>query len=257
LIANCTFEPPVSTPISRSTAIDASRMIWYSLSVSVCAGATVIESPVCTPIGSTFSIEQTMMQLSLRSRTTSISNSFQPSSDSSIRSSCVGLNMSPRLHISTNSSLLYAMPPPVPPSVNDGRITAGKPMSACTSSACSRSCAIPERAEPRPIRVIAALNFSRSSALSMAFFDAPISSTSNLVNTPSRARSSAQLSAVWPPIVGRSASGRSRSMIFAIICQVIGSTYVTAAISGSVMIVAGLELTRMIRYPSSARALHA
>ena len=28
---------------------------------SVCAGATVIESPVCTPIGSKFSIEQTMM----------------------------------------------------------------------------------------------------------------------------------------------------------------------------------------------------
>ena len=40
-------------------------------------------------------------------------------------------------------------------------------------------------------------------------FDAPISSTSNLFSTPSRARSSAQLSAVWPPIVGSSASGRS------------------------------------------------
>jgi len=64
LIANWTLEPPVSTPISRSTAMLASRMIWYSLSVSVCAGATVIESPVCTPIGSRFSIEQTMMQLS-------------------------------------------------------------------------------------------------------------------------------------------------------------------------------------------------
>ena len=71
-------------------AIEASRMIWYSLSVSVCAGATVIESPVCTPIGSRFSIEQMMMQLSFLSRTTSISNSFQPSSDSSISSSCVG-----------------------------------------------------------------------------------------------------------------------------------------------------------------------
>ena len=46
LIANCTFEPPVSTPISRSTAIEALRRIWYSLSVSVCAGATVMESPV-------------------------------------------------------------------------------------------------------------------------------------------------------------------------------------------------------------------
>jgi len=31
-------------------------MIWYSLSVRVWAGATVIESPVCTPIGSKFSI---------------------------------------------------------------------------------------------------------------------------------------------------------------------------------------------------------
>ncbi len=198
-------------------------MIWYSLSVSVCAGATVIESPVCTPIGSRFSIEHTMMQLSFLSRTTSISNSFQPSSDSSISISRVGERSRPRFTISTNSSLLYAMPPPVPPSVNDGRSTAGKPMVACTSSACSRLCAIPERAEPRPMRVIAALNFSRSSALSIAFFDAPISSTSNLVSTPSRARSSAQFSAVCPPIVGSSASGRSRSMIVATICQVIGS----------------------------------
>ncbi len=39
-------------------------MIWYSLSVSVSAGATVTESPVWMPIGSTFSMEQTMMQLS-------------------------------------------------------------------------------------------------------------------------------------------------------------------------------------------------
>ncbi len=46
LTANCTLEPPVSTPISRKTAKEALRITWYSLSVSVCAGATVIESPV-------------------------------------------------------------------------------------------------------------------------------------------------------------------------------------------------------------------
>ena len=40
--ANWMFEPPVSTPISRMIASAASRMIWYSLSVSVCAGATVM-----------------------------------------------------------------------------------------------------------------------------------------------------------------------------------------------------------------------
>jgi hypothetical protein len=81
-------------------------MIWYSLSVSVSAGATVIESPVWTPIGSRFSIEQTMMQLSALSRTTSISYSFQPSTLSSIRTSLVGEASMPRSQISMNSLLL-------------------------------------------------------------------------------------------------------------------------------------------------------
>jgi hypothetical protein len=75
------------------------RIIWYSLSVSVSAGATVMESPVCTPIGSMFSIEQTMMQLSALSRTTSISNSFQPSRLSSIRIWLTGEASSPVLQM--------------------------------------------------------------------------------------------------------------------------------------------------------------
>ena len=104
--ANWTLEPPVSTPISRSTRIEASRISWNSLSVSVSAGATVIESPVWMPIGSMFSMEQMMMQLSLRSRTTSISNSFQPSTDSSMRTSLVGDASMPRSTISRNSSRL-------------------------------------------------------------------------------------------------------------------------------------------------------
>ena len=90
LSANCTLEPPVSTPISRRIAIEASRIVWYSRSVSVCAGATVIESPVCTPMGSTFSMEQTITALSLTSRMTSISNSFQPITLSSISTSPTG-----------------------------------------------------------------------------------------------------------------------------------------------------------------------
>ena len=63
----------------------AVRIIWYSLSVSVRAGATVMESPVWTPMGSTFSMEQMMIQLSALSRTTSISYSFQPRRLSSMR----------------------------------------------------------------------------------------------------------------------------------------------------------------------------
>ena len=93
--ANCTLEPPVSTPTRRMQAKAASRICWYSTSVSVCAGATVIESPVCTPIGSTFSIEQMITQLSARSRITSSSNSFQPAIDSSTRISPIGLAAMP------------------------------------------------------------------------------------------------------------------------------------------------------------------
>ncbi len=106
LIPNWILLPPVSTPISRMTAMAASRIRWYSLSVSVCAGATVIESPVWTPIGSKFSIEQTMTTLSARSRITSSSNSFQPMTDSSMSTSPTGLRSSPRAISSLNSSRL-------------------------------------------------------------------------------------------------------------------------------------------------------
>ena len=71
-------------------------MCWYSRSVRVIAGATVIESPVCTPIGSMFSIEQTTTTLSLRSRMSSSSNSFQPSTDCSTSTSWTGLAARPR-----------------------------------------------------------------------------------------------------------------------------------------------------------------
>ena len=64
LMANWMLLPPVATPISRMIAIDWSRSRWYSRSVSVCAGATVMESPVWTPIGSRFSMLQTITTLS-------------------------------------------------------------------------------------------------------------------------------------------------------------------------------------------------
>ncbi len=123
--ANWMLHPPASTPISRMMAIAASRIRWYSRSVSVIAGATVIESPVCTPIGSMFSMEHTITTLSRRSRMTSSSNSFHPSTLRSIRVVCTGDSSSARSTISSNSARLYATPPPVPPRVNDGRRIAG------------------------------------------------------------------------------------------------------------------------------------
>ena len=80
------------------------------------------------------------------------------------------------------------------------------------------------RGDSSPILSIASRNFSRSSALSMASASAPISCTPNFSSVPSRCRASAVLSAVWPPMVGSTASGRSFSMMRATISGVIGST---------------------------------
>ena len=80
-------------------------MRWYSRSVSVIAGATVIESPVCTPIGSTFSIEQTTTTLSWLSRISSSSYSFQPRIDSSSSTSVVGRRVRARRRRSGRRSL--------------------------------------------------------------------------------------------------------------------------------------------------------
>ena len=139
--ANWMFEPPVSTPILRIIATAASRSRWYSLSVRVWAGATVIESPVCTPIGSRFSMEQMMTTLSALSRITSSSNSFQPSTDSSTRVSRFGEVRSPQASCSRNSASVRAMAPPEPPNVKLGRMIAGRPTvaSAAAASASSRT----------------------------------------------------------------------------------------------------------------------
>src|SRR3569833_634379 len=113
--------------------------------------------------------------------------------------------------------------PPEPPSVNEGRMMVGKPIWACTCRASSMLCAMAARGVARPISPIAMRKRSRSSAISMASREAPISSTSNCSSTPCLARSSAQLSAVWPPMVGSTASGRSFSMILATVCHCTGS----------------------------------
>ncbi len=106
LTANWMLHPPAATPISRMMAMAASRIRWYSRSVSVIAGATVIESPVWTPMGSRFSIEHTITTLSRPSRITSSSNSFQPSTLRSISVECTGESSSARPTSSSNSSRL-------------------------------------------------------------------------------------------------------------------------------------------------------
>ena len=113
----------------------------------------------------------------------------------------------------------------MPPSVNEGRMRAG--IARCggrSVRASSNERAKPERGRLSPMRSMACLNSSRSSAFLMAGILAPISSTPKRSRVPFSASATARFSAVWPPSVGSSASGRSRSMILATNSGVSGST---------------------------------
>ena len=82
--ANCTFVPPMtSTSSTILYACLCSSCCTSSEMVSI--GAEQKESPVCTPIGSIFSIKHTVIILFLESRTTSSSSSSHPRMDSSTR----------------------------------------------------------------------------------------------------------------------------------------------------------------------------
>ena len=84
LRANWQLQPP-SIPSSVMISSAAVRSIWYSLSDRVWLGATTMESPVCTPTGSRFSMLHTVITLPLWSRITSYSISFQPAMHFSTR----------------------------------------------------------------------------------------------------------------------------------------------------------------------------
>ena len=101
---------------------------------------------------------------------------------------------------------------------------AGRPISARAARAASWVRTTTLFGRSRPMRSMASRNRRRSSALAMASGEAPISLTPRRASVPSLASAMAVLSAVWPPMVGRSASGRSFSMILATIAGVTGST---------------------------------
>ncbi len=99
------------------------------------------------------------------------------------------------------------MPPPTPPIVNDGRMIAGKLVRSTIASASTSVCATPLSGTSTPISFIASRNSRRSSATLIAGIDAPINSTLYFLRMPSSSSCTARLSAVWPPTVGRIASG--------------------------------------------------
>ncbi len=80
------------------------------------------------------------------------------------------------------------------------------------------------RAVSPPTDATMSLNAWRSSPARIASMFAPIRRMPYRSRTPESCNATAAFSAVWPPIVASSASGRSRSMIFVIMSGVIGST---------------------------------
>ena len=79
---------------------------------------------------------------------------------------------------------MFATPPPVPPSVNEGLMIEGTPIFLYASFASSSFLHIYDLADSRPISFIFFLNFSLFSALSIASALAPINSTLYFFNIP-------------------------------------------------------------------------
>ena len=97
--ANWQLHPP---SISRAEMMSraAVRSIWYSRLARVWVGATTMESPVWTPTGAMFSMEQIWMTLPAESRMTSNSISFQPAMHRSMSTWPTRLSWIPRPAIS-------------------------------------------------------------------------------------------------------------------------------------------------------------
>ena len=244
-MANWTLEPPQSTPTARRMSIEASLILWYCLSDRVWIGATVMLSPVWTPMGSTFSMEHTMIALSFLSRMTSISNSFQPIRDSSSRASWVGLISRAFSTRGMKSSSLSAMLPPMPPRVNDGLMMIGSPMKSLAASASSRLWTTRLLAHSRPRASTVSLKRPLSSARSMLSVEAPMTLTPYFSSRPRRSSSIVRLRPVWPPIVERMASGPTCWKMRSTYSGFNGSRKMWSATPGVVMTVAGLGLIRL------------
>ena len=124
-------------PSALMILMAAERSVWWSTSDSVCDGVTTIDSPVWMPIGSMFSMLQMVMHVSLASRMTSYSNSFQPRMLSSTRIWWIRDRLRPISAICRTSASVCATPLPVPPSVNAERMISGRPSFSMTSTASS------------------------------------------------------------------------------------------------------------------------
>ena len=96
-----------------------------------------------------------------------------------------------------------------------------------------------------PNSSIVALNCSRSSPRLIASHSTPMICTPYCSRTPASASWLDRFNPVWPPRLGSSASGLVFAMISVRDGTFSGAMKVWSAITGSVMMVAGFELTKI------------
>ena len=196
-------------------ALAASRICWYSRSVSVCAGATVIESPVCTPIGSMFSIEQTIDHV-VRAVADDLELEFLPAEQALFDQHLADARGAEPARDDALELLrrLRRSRRPRRPACTPAGCTHGRPdLRRAPSQASSSVCATPllrhvqadalhrVLEEPAVLRLRDRLRATRRSA-----------TTPCLARMPRSWASIAQLSPVWPPSVGSNASTRRAAL---------------------------------------------
>ena len=169
----------------------------------------------------------------------------------------MGLAARPAAIRSRASSSVAANPPPPPPSVKAGRTTIGAPSMRTKSSPSSSDSTTADSGTGSPIPVTSERNPPRSSAARTASSGVPRTRTPHRSRTPASSSATARFSPVWPPSVGSRASGRCSSMTRVTRSSVSGARITVPPTSGSVITVAGLELTRIVSTPASRSARQA
>mmetsp|Transcript_36794 Transcript_36794/g.49753 ORF Transcript_36794/g.49753 Transcript_36794/m.49753 type:complete len:272 (-) Transcript_36794:1415-2230(-) len=197
-------------PRCRTVLMAVSRSMWYSSLLRVWDGAMTMESPVCVPRGSKFSMLHTVTQLSSASRTTSYSTSFHPSIDLSTRIWGLNENALPPMSRSCASSL--QMPDPSPPRAKADRIISGYPMWCAASTASARVSQATEGAIFSSISCSLSENICRSSVAMIVSTEVPRTLTPYFSKMPVASSSTPQFSAVCPPMEMMIPSGFSRLM---------------------------------------------
>ena len=126
-----------------------------------------------------------------------------------IKTWVTGLRFRPFSAISANSFSLSAIPPPVPPMVNAGRMITGNPILSANSCASWTLLAMADSGTGSCNFCIRFLNNSRSSAWSMALNLVPSNSIPSSSKMPVLLSFIARFNPIWPPMVGKMASGNS------------------------------------------------